>query len=87
MAQATLDRVLEQIKTLKQEELQEVERTVRGLLEPASKAAQREAALRVLEESGLVKQIKRPPMVDTPERPLVPIQGKPLSKTIIEERR
>jgi len=87
LAQATLAHVLEEIKTLEPDELQQVERTVRVLLEPTSKEAQREAALRVLEESGLVKQIKRPPMADAPERPLVCIQDKPLSETIREERR
>lgn len=87
MAQATLDRILEDITTLQRDELQEVERTVRSLLEPNSKEAEREAALRVLQASGLVKEIKRPRMVAGQERPLIPIQGKPLSETIVEERR
>ena len=60
---------------------------VRSLLEPTDREAAREAALQVLEASGLVKEIKRTPMAARPERPLIPIQGKPLSETIIEERR
>lgn len=87
MGQATLSRILEEITTLEPDELHEVERTVRGLLEPNSKEAEREAALRVLQASGLVKEIKRPRMVAGQERPLIQIQGKPLSETIIEERR
>ena len=87
MAQATLVHILEEIKTLKPDELQEVERTVRELLKPTSREAEREVMLHVLEKSGLVKEIKRPPMIARSEHPLVPIQGKPLSETIIEERR
>ena len=44
-----------------------------------------EAVLRVLKESGLVKEIKR--AKSQTQRPPVPIKGKPLSETIIEERR
>jgi hypothetical protein len=87
MTQATLTYILDAIKTLEPDELREVERTVRGLLEPDTREAEREAALQVLQESGLVKEIKRPPMVARQEHPPVPIQGKPLSETIIEERR
>lgn len=87
MGQATLNRVLEQIKTLGADELREVGRTVRGLLATASPQAEREAALRVLLESGLVRDIKRPPMVARQERPPAVIRGKPLSETIVDERR
>lgn len=87
MEQRVLERVLEEIKDLQPDELQEVNRAVNMLLDLASKELEREAALRVLEDSGLVRQIKRPPMVANLHRPPVPIQGKPLSETIIEERR
>jgi hypothetical protein len=87
MAQATLTRILDEIKTLEPEELKEVERAARALREPAEKEAEREAVLQILEETGLVAEIKRPPMDMTQERKTVPIQGKPLSETIIEERR
>ena len=87
MAQATLTRILEAIETLEAEELRRVEEVVRGLLEPLSKEAEREEVLRVLHESGLVKDLKRPSMTRSRERPLIPIKGKPLSETIIEERR
>jgi hypothetical protein len=87
MAQATLARVLEEIKTLEIDELRQVQRTVRSLLEEGADDAGREAALRVLEESGLVKEIKRPPLTSRRERSPVPIRDKPLSETVIEERR
>ena len=87
MAQSTLTHVLEEIKTLEPEELHQVEQAVRGLLESRPKEADRETALRILQESGLVREVRRPPLDRDIERPLVPIQGKPLSETIIEERR
>jgi hypothetical protein len=87
MAQDTLEHILEEIRNLTADELRQVERTVRGLLKPTSPETDREAALRVLQDSGMVREIKRPSMVPRPQRLPVPIQGKPLSETIIEERR
>ncbi len=87
MAQSTLKKVLEEVMSLKQEELREVERAVRARLETTSKEEERERALRVIEESGLVRQVKRPPMTPSMQRPPVPITGQPISETIIEERR
>ena len=87
MPNATLKKVLDEIKRLRREELREVERAIQELLEPRASESEREAALRVLETSGLVRVVRRPPIVAGPRRPPVPIQGKPLSETIIEERR
>lgn len=87
MAVETLEHILDEIKTLEPQELQEVERVVRRLLEPTSKEGEREAILRVLQLSGRVKEIKRPPMDVARKRHMATIQGKPISETIIEERR
>ncbi|GAL95586.1 hypothetical protein N0824_00102 [Microcystis sp. 0824] len=38
-------------------------------------------------DAGLVKQIKRPSSQPITERRLIEIEGKPISETIIEERR
>ncbi|WP_409867265.1 hypothetical protein [Microcystis sp.] len=38
-------------------------------------------------DAGLVKQIKRPSSQPITERRLIKIEGKPISETIIEERR
>ena len=80
------NQILDEIKTLETDELREVERTVRQLLTTPEKEDEREAVRRVLYEAGLVKDIKRPPVTVDRERPLIYIQGKPLSETIIEER-
>ena len=87
MAQARLKKLLDEIKRLEPHDLHEVERVVQERLGPAGREGEREAALRVLEHSGLVRVVKRPPMVARPQRLPVPIDGKPLSETIIEDRR
>lgn len=46
-----------------------------------------EAFHRALQESGLVKTIKHPNRGDLTEYPLVRIAGKPLSETVVEDRR
>lgn len=40
----------------------------------------------VLLSQGLVKEVKKPQVLDTIERQLIEIKGKPVSQTIIEER-
>jgi hypothetical protein len=75
------------IRELDADELREVRQAVEAQLEPLSEASGREAARRALLEAGLIQEFKTPPMRPAEERPQVPIQGKPLSETIIEERR
>jgi hypothetical protein len=88
MAQAILTRILEDIKTLGPEELRQVQSAIEQQLLPTRESLEEEQQfLQLLVESGPVKEIKRPPRDRKIERPLVPIQGKPLSETIIEERR
>jgi hypothetical protein len=87
MAQATLTRILEEIQTLASEELRQVQNAIEQRLSPTHESPEEERFLQTLVESGLIKEIKRPPRDRTIQRPLVPIQGKPLSETIVEERR
>ncbi len=47
----------------------------------------REVFYQSLLASGLILEIKRGAVRDAAERPLVRIQGKPLSETLVEERR
>ncbi len=87
MPQSTLKKVLEGVRMLSEAELREVEGAVRERLRSSSQEADRERALRVLEESGLVREVRRSALADHPRRPPVPVKGQPLSETIIEERR
>lgn len=87
MARADLLRTLKIIKGLRKDELRQVQQAVEAQLDETGEAAAREAFHQALLDAGLVKQIKTPPMRDERERPLVTIRGKPLSETIIEERR
>lgn len=87
MAQTILHQVLEYIKTLEPEELLQVSRAVRERLVSQEEARKRQMFYQTLLASGLVRQIKTPPSIDVSRRQLAQIQGKPVSQTIIEERR
>ena len=86
MAQAILTRVLEDIRTLELDELRSVERALQERLETAGYSAQEWKAMQTLVEAGLLKEIKPRCRERKTEYTPVPIQGKPLSETIIEER-
>ena len=87
MVQATLHQILEQIKTLDPDELHQMSRAVQERLTPLEEVRKRQAFHQALLASGLVKQIKTPPSVDVAERRLVQVEGRPVSQTLIEERR
>ena len=87
MAEAVLQRVLSEIPVLDQHELRQVQQAVQARLAPQSQAQKRRAFYQALRASGLVKQIKTRPASDNMQRQLVEVQGPPVSRTIIEERR
>ncbi len=87
MAQAVLNRILEDIRALELTELGSVERAVQERLETAGYSIAEWKAMQALVESGLMKEIKPRCTERSIEYNPVPIQGKPLSETIIEERR
>lgn len=87
MAQAILNQILDQLKTLELEELQQLNQAIQKRLADKEKAAQRSTFHEALLASGLVKQIKEPTYSQQTEQQLIQIQGKPVSETIIEERR
>lgn len=87
MAQATLTRILDDLKVLQPDELRQVQHAIAQQLALSQASLEEEGFLETLLASGVVKEIKRPPRDRHIERPLVPIQGKPLSETIVEERR
>lgn len=87
MAQATLNQILAQIETLELEELQQLNQAIQRYLADKEEAAQRTKFYQALLTSGLVKQLKQPSYSQPTERRLIQVQGKPVSETIIEERR
>ena len=87
MAQTVLYQVLEQIKTLEPNKLLQVSRAVQERLGSEVDVRKRQAFHQALLASGLVRQIKTPLQLPISERQLIQVQGKPVSQTIIEERR
>jgi hypothetical protein len=87
MAQTKLARALALVRDLDREQLRQVQRAVAEQLALRAGATPEDLFEHAILESGLVKEIKIPPPRDESKRPLVEIKGKPLSETIIEERR
>ena len=89
MAQSTLTRVLEDIKTLEPDELRSVERAIQEQRDAVAYGYSPEEwkAMQSLVEAGLMKEIKPRRKERSVEFTPVPIQGKPLSETILEDRR
>jgi hypothetical protein len=87
MAQSSLAQTLELIEDLNEAELQQVQAAIQERLATDDEAARMERVHQALLASGLVKQIKRPMQRTEDRPPPVPIKGKPISETIIEERR
>jgi len=83
----TLERILKEINTLEPEELLQVEQAVQARLAPAAYAPAEEGVLQEMLRVGLLTEIKPRRTDRQGVYPLVPIQGKPLSETIREERR
>ncbi|MEC4818815.1 MAG: hypothetical protein SAK29_36905 [Scytonema sp. PMC 1069.18] len=87
MTQAKLNQILEQIETLEPDELRHLYQIIQTHLTTKEQAIQRTKFHQVLLTSGLVRQLKQPSSSRATERCLVQVQGNPVSKTIIEERR
>ncbi|MFB2977445.1 hypothetical protein ACE1CM_14735 [Microseira sp. BLCC-F43] len=87
MAQATLNQILSQLETLELEELHQLNQKIQKSLADKEEIAKRAAFHQALLDSGLVKQIKHPLYEPISQRRLIQVEGKPVSETIIEERR
>ena len=87
MAEITLERILQGIKTLEPAELLRVQQAVQTQLASTGYSPEEERVLQEMLKVGLLTEIK-PRRIDRPAvYPLVPIQGQPLLETILEERR
>ena len=87
MSQAILNQILDQLPTLDKSELQHLSQAIQDYLSDPETVAKRATFHQALVESELVKKIKKPAFVHRTHQQLIPIQGKPASQTIIEERR
>ncbi len=89
MAKVTLERVLEEVKALTANEQQQLREALDRLLSATESLSAEDELERRLFEAGLLSEIK-PPVTDLApyrDRKLIEVKGKPLSETIIEERR
>jgi hypothetical protein len=87
MAQMTLYQILDQLPTLEPEELRQLNQAVQAQLMPQEEDQKRTTFHQALLASGLVKQLKPPRHDEDTQRRLIEVQGKPVSETILEERR
>jgi len=89
MANVTLDKVWEEVKALSPDEQRQLREQLDGLLgSPPAQSAEEELQRRLL-EAGLLSEIKPRGMDAESYRRYTPVEvkGKPVSETIIEERR
>jgi hypothetical protein len=87
MAREALTQVLETIKTLELDELYQVQQAVQERLAPGRYSPEEERFHQALIASGLVREIKPPRGTSSGQRRLIQARGKPVSATLIEERR
>ena len=87
MALTTLNQIIKQLDTLKIEEIQQLNQTIQQYLINREETLKKAAFHQALITSDLVKEIKHPHYQMIPERKLIQVVGKPVSETIIEERR
>ena len=87
MGYAELSRVLDDLKTLEPDELHQVQQVVKEQLGQFASYDPDERVLQAMLTSGLISEIKRPGRSGKRKRRLIHVQGKPMSETIVEERR
>ncbi len=87
MTQAQLNQILEQLETLAPEELSQLHQVIQTYLANREQAINQTKFHSSLLQSGLVKQLKQPTSSPATQRRLIPVHDKPISETIIEERR
>ncbi|MBD2776699.1 hypothetical protein [Iningainema tapete] len=86
MTQVLLQHIINQLEALEPEELQQLNQAIQKHL-AVKETVQKTKFHQALLTSGLVKQLKEPTKNPQTERQLIQIKGKPVSETIIEERR
>lgn len=87
MAQAILQNMIDQLKNLETEELHQLNQAIKQHITVKTQIESENAFEQALLESGLVEEIKKPTYRNVTTEQLIRVEGKPLSETIIEERR
>jgi hypothetical protein len=87
MAKATLDRIVEELKALAPDERRQLREMLDTMMVPSGEEDKQKALHQALRAAGLVTQVRQPRATDTPHRRRIEVQGKPVSETILEERR
>ena len=78
-----MQEIAEAIKTLSPTDRDHL----RKLLKEQDETDKLEVFHQVLLSKGLVKEVKNPSVTDAIERQLIEVKGKPVSQTIVEERK
>ena len=78
-----MQEIVEAIKTLSPTDRHHLQK----LLKEQDKTDKLAVFHQVLLSKGLVKEVKKPLVTATTERQLIEVKGKPVSETIIEERK
>ena len=79
--------VMEAVKTLSPNDQQHLRKLLDEMLVQPEEETKLETFHQALFVSGLVKTFKTPPATNATKRRLIEVKGKPVSETIIEERR
>lgn len=89
MASVTLDKVWKEVKAMSPDEQRQLRERLNALLEAHPSRSAEDELERRLFEAGLLSEIKPPPTDVQSYRNYRPVEvrGKPVSETILEERR
>jgi hypothetical protein len=87
MSSANLNKVLEAVKSLTLDEQCQLRARLDEQLDQKGERVQMQDFHQALMASGLVRAIRVPDPGTSSQRRLIDVKGKPLSQTIIEERR
>lgn len=89
MASANLENLLEEVKALNAEERRQVQNLLDSMAESDELQSRRRETERKLIEAGLIVEVRQPPTDIESYRNYKPVEvtGRPVSETLIEERR
>jgi hypothetical protein len=89
MASANLENLLEEVRALSAEERRQVRKLLDKMAESDELQSRRREAERKLLEAGLIVEVRQPPTDIETYRNYNPVEvtGRPVSETLVEERR